>query len=318
MQPRSTAAAALIVSGALLLLVGTAGLQRARELWYPLPPVSAETLYLTSGNALKRLTAGYNALAADVYWIRSIQYFGGIRRRLAEPAAAAPGRPASPDAAFELLYPMLDITTTLDPFFNIAYRFGAIFLTEPFPSGAGRPDLAIALLTKGLAARPDKWEYMQDIGYVHYWWLQDYATAAEWFRRASEVPGAPWFMRSLYAATLAEGGNRQSSRVMWESILQSAELEWQRNDAQRRLRQLDILDAIDRLQQVADAAAARLGRPPASWQEVVGLGLIRGLPVDAEGLPFELDPSGRVVLSARSQFHPLPVEPKRLGPPVLP
>ena len=49
---------------------------------------------------------------------------------------------------------MLDLTTTLDPLFNVAYRFGAIFLAEPYPGGAGRPDLAIALLEKGLQARP--------------------------------------------------------------------------------------------------------------------------------------------------------------------
>ena len=38
---------------------------------------------------------------------------------------------------YQLLYPLLDITTTLDPHFNIAYRFGAIFLSEPYPGGAG-------------------------------------------------------------------------------------------------------------------------------------------------------------------------------------
>ena len=41
--------------------------------------------------------------------------------------------PTSSDYA--LLYPLLDITTTLDPRFNIAYRFGAIFLAEPYPGG---------------------------------------------------------------------------------------------------------------------------------------------------------------------------------------
>ena len=73
-----------------------------------------------------------------------------------------------------------------DPQFNTAYRFGAIFLAEPYPGGAGRPDLAIALLQKGLAARPDKWEYMEDIGFVHYWWRHDYEAAAQWFQRAAE------------------------------------------------------------------------------------------------------------------------------------
>ena len=62
------------------------------------------------------------------------------------------------------------MTTTLDPRFDIAYRFGVGVPGGALSRGAGRPDLAVALLEKGLRARPDKWEYMQDIGFVHYWW----------------------------------------------------------------------------------------------------------------------------------------------------
>ena len=170
--------------------------------------------------------------------------------------AAVWRRPRPDDAtdvgnAYELLYPMLDLTTTLDPLFNVAYRFGAIFLAEPFPGGAGRPDLAIALLEKGLQAKPDKWEYMQDAGFVNYWWRQDYKAAAGWFDRASKVPGAPWWLQSLAASTLAEGGDRQSSRLMWKAIRESAEIDWLRNDAERRLTQFDALDQMDQLQKVA-------------------------------------------------------------------
>src|SRR6185295_13893935 len=49
---------------------------------------------------------------------------------------------------YAALYPLLDLTTSLDPRFNLAYRFGSIFLAEPAPRGPGRPDLAIALLKK--------------------------------------------------------------------------------------------------------------------------------------------------------------------------
>ena len=37
----------------------------------------------------------------------------------------------------------IDLTTALDPHFYIAYSFGAVFLAEDYPSGAGRPDQAI-------------------------------------------------------------------------------------------------------------------------------------------------------------------------------
>ena len=293
---------------AIPLLIGAAAfLQGVRERQYVPPPIREESLYIRSGTALRRLTLGFNVLAADLYWIRTIQYYGGTKLRLMQTGANQPGR----EDDYALLYPLLDLTTTLDPRFNIAYRFGAIFVAEPFPGGAGRPDLAIALLEKGLRERPDKWEYMQDIGFVHYWWRHDYQAAAEWFRRAAAVPGAPWFLRSLAATTLAEGGDRQSSRTMWESIRASAETEWLRREAERRLMQLRAMDEIDALQQRLESAASRLGATPRHWDQVLNG---RVVPLDPTGTPYELL-DGRVRLSKSSPLFPLPEEPKhRLGP----
>jgi len=203
-----------------------------------------------------------------------------------------------------------DITVEGDPFFNIAYRFGAVFLSEAYPSGAGRPDLAVALLEKGLRARPDKWEYMQDIGFVHYWWLHDYRAAAEWFDKASKVPNAPWFLRSLAAVTLVEGGDRSSSRQMWLAIRESAEIDWLKTDAERRLQQLDVADAIDELQRYIDAARPRTGAIT-SWQEAIRAGIVRGVPLDPAGVPLGLDHEGRVHVGAMSPLYPLPEEPQR-------
>jgi hypothetical protein len=290
------------------LLAAAGSIQRIRETWYPDVAVVEDTLYLTSGATLRRLTAGYNSLAADLYWIRAIQHFGGVKLRLADAVPGGVARVTAP-ADYRLLYPLLDITTTLDPKFNIAYRFGAVFLAEPYPGGAGRPDLAIALLEKGLRAAPHKWEYMQDIGFVHYWWLHDYKAAAAWFARAAAVPGAPWFLKSLAATTLAEGGDRASSRIMWQAIRESAELDWLRNDAERRLTQLRALDEIDELQRRFDRLAGATGRPASDWSEVVG-----GIPVDPTGVPYEFE-AGRVRLSRSSPLFPLPEEPQRMPAP---
>ena len=99
--------------------------------------------------------------------------------------------------------------TSLDPHFKVAYRFGAIFLAEPYPGGPGRPDHAIALLERGIERDDGRWEYMEDIGFVYYWWLTDFQQAAEWFKRAGEQPGAPTWLAPLAATTLAQGGNRE-------------------------------------------------------------------------------------------------------------
>ena len=131
--------------GAALLLGGAAAVQAARESSYPPPSQGDDALYVQSGRAAQRLSVGYRMLAADLYWIRTIQYYGGVRIRLQqERPALEPGAPAPVD--YRLLYPFLDLTTSLDPDFKIAYRFGAIFLAESYPGGAGRPDLAVSTL----------------------------------------------------------------------------------------------------------------------------------------------------------------------------
>ncbi len=315
--------AVVLVVGA--LLAAAAGLQRVREEKYPSTPIADASLYVTSGNALRRMTAGYNALAADLYWIRAIQYYGDIKLKQGDAALALRRNPLlAPDpsrgapADYSLLYPLLDLTTSLDPRFNIAYRFGAIFLAEAYPGGAGRPDLAVALLEKGLRERPDKWEYMQDIGFVYYWWVHDYRAASDWFNRGSQLPGAPWWLRSLAATTLAEGGDRQSSRTMWESIRQSAEIDWLRRDAERRLSQLTALDQIDALQNLVDQVTKRDGAPPPDWPPFLGGRPLPGVPVDPAGTPYEIDASGRVRLSRKSPLFPIPQEPQRLISPTRP
>jgi hypothetical protein len=300
-----------------VLLAAAVQLQAARERTYPAEESTEVSLYLRSGSALRRLTGAYNLLFADVYWIRAIQYYGGTKQRLDASAALQPSLPEPPaalaDDAFPVLYPLLDITTTLDPRFNIAYRFGSVFLAEPYPRGADRPDLAIALLEKALREQPDKWQYMQDVGFVYYWFRHDFISAAHWFQNAADVPGAPWWLRSLAATTLAQGGDRESSRAMWSAILQTSEVEWMRKDAQRRLLQLQALDAVDVLQRVADDYSRRGGARP-DWQALVGARLLRGIPLDPTGVPFDLT-NGRVQLSKSSSLWPPPEEPAAVGPP---
>src|SRR6266851_2687946 len=305
--------AAVLGTAALVaaLLIAAVQVEAARERAYPTGEDSEQSVYLRSGLALRRLTGAYNALAADVYWIRSILYYGGIKRRLAEPQGPEPPPllSTSPPEEYALLYTLLDLTTTLDPRFNIAYRFGAVFLAESFPRGPGRPDLAVALLEKGLRERPDKWEYMQDIGFVHYWYDHDYRAAAEWFQKAADVPGAPWWLRSLAATTLAQGGDRESSRAMWRHIRESAEIDWLKRDADRRLLQLDAFDQIDALQRLVDGYTHQHGHPPADWPTLMRARLIGGVPVDPSRTPYQIALDGRVKLSQSSPLWPLPEEP---------
>src|SRR6476660_1143767 len=85
----ATTTGAIVLAG--VLLAAAVQLQAARERVYPTPAAGEDAVYITSGSALRRLSGAYNALAADLYWIRAIQYYGGAKRRLAElPPALEP------------------------------------------------------------------------------------------------------------------------------------------------------------------------------------------------------------------------------------
>jgi len=277
------------------LVAGAVGLEVVRDRWYGAAPSGESVLYVRSPAAVKRAALSYAAVLGDVYWIRTLQYYGGTRLS------------KDKQKDYALLAPLLDITTTLDPRFRIAYRFGAIFLAEPMPGGAGRPDLAIALLEKGAKAQPHYWAYLQDIGFVHYWWIGDFHEAARWFQKASEIPGAPLWLRSLAAVTLTQGGDRRGSRILWQSLLSTAEDEWLRRNASLRLAQLDALDEIDRLQGAVRDFASRFGTFP-GWEALRGVGVIRSVPhLDPAGVPYVLDGlTGIVTVSPASPLHPLP------------
>ena len=288
-----------VVALFIVLMGAVVGLQALHERGGgPPAAATANLLYVRSPEAVTRLALSYVSLLADVYWIRAVQHYGSTKLS------------SDPDKQYDLLYPLLDLTTSLDPRFNVAYTFGSIFLAEPLPGGPGRPDLAVRLLEKGLRAQPERWEFAQSIGFVHYWWRQDYAEAAAWFARAAAFPNAPVWMAPLAATTLAQGGRRESSRVLWQHIARDAD-GWFRNEAVRRLRQLDAMDELDRLRRVIAVFQQSVGRPPSGWDDLQRAGYLRGIPVDPAGTPYRLQ-SGTISLGSTSPLQPLPTEPARL------
>ena len=105
------------------------------------------------------------------------------------------------------------------------------------------------------------------------------------------VPG------SLAAVTLAQGGDRRSSRAMWEAIRQSAE---NRLAAERRRAAAAAArraDHIDALQRAIDAAAPRTAS--CRLAGLIRAGFFAGVPVDPTGVPLEHRPRGARVTCRR-------------------
>ena len=241
-----------------------------------------EILYIDNPRVLKQAMLGYENLAADLYWLRAVQYFGGKRRD-------------ATNKNFDLLEPLMRITVTLDPKFKIAYTYGATFLSEPFPQGAGLPLKGVALLDDGIRQHPEHWRFYLDKGFLYYWYLRDYKKAAEIFLEGSELEGAPFWMRTTAGRALAQGGDRQTARGLWQMLHDTAETPQQRDNAAIHMMQLDALDQLDALRRVAALFEERTGRYPQSWAELVSAGVLKMTPVDPTGAPYVLDPANRDV-----------------------
>jgi len=245
-----------------------------------------EELLLRSPSVMKKLSLGYDPLLADIYWTRAIQYYGA--------------RVGIPGSQFDLLWPLLDFTTTLDPRFLTAYRFGAIFLEEYPPVGAGRSDLAIELVKRGIAANPDEWHLNSDLGFLYYWRLQDYQKSAAAYLEGSKNPKAPPWLKMMAARVASKGGSVETSRMIWSEIYQSTKDSNVRKAALENLRGLKAQDDEAHLDELAENYKSRFGHYPFSTRDLRDAGLLPGIPVDPDGLPYLIGSDGHTRLDPRS------------------
>jgi hypothetical protein len=246
-----------------------------------------ELIFLPSETKLAHLSGGYSGLLAAIYWTRAVQYYG--RHRLANAKE------------FALLGTLLDITTSLDPHLLIAYRFGSVFLAGKPPEGAGDPQRAIYLLERGIVSNPDYWRLWEDLGFIYYWDMKDYAHAGRAFQAGSERPGAlPW-MRVLAASVAAQGGDINTSRTLWMEIAHTAENDAIRRSAENHLAALDTQVALRKLEGLLVAYQQKTGREAHSLLDLVAAGYLPGVPLDPSGVPFGVGPDGHAALGQKTR-----------------
>jgi hypothetical protein len=296
-HPSQTRALWTAVIGVPLLFVAIAALQVKIDTGTRANAADDEELLLRSGSAVRQMSLGYDSLLADIYWTRAVQYYGS--------------RAGVEGAKFDLLWPLLDIATTLDSKLIVAYRFGAIFLSEPPPAGAGRPDLAVQLVKRGIAANPDNYYLSGDLGFLYYWRMKDYPNAAAAYLEGSKIPNAPSWLKMMAARIAEKGGSLETSRMIWSEIYESTQDKTVRGKAMEMLRGLRAQEDEAQLDELAQEYKNRLGHFPASAGDMRDAGLLRGVPTDPAGYPYIFGADGKSSLDPQSPV----VIPPKLNPP---
>jgi len=191
---------ALAMGSGAFLLAG----HSARAL--PRPAPLEELAYYPSGQALRPATLGHAELAADLAWIRAVQYYGEHRQT---------------DNRFHHLAHVFDILTSLSPRFESAYVFGAFSLAQE-----GRDfERAYALLHKGIEQNPRSGRLAFEMGFLHYVRPggRDLPQAAAWFEQAARLPDGPPNSRRFAAFSRQHSGDLVVAYQLWAGVHESTD-----------------------------------------------------------------------------------------------
>jgi hypothetical protein len=280
----TTTAAALVI----VLLAGSIVSRRLVEKARGQESTLEDVLYLPSGKTVKRFSLGYSSLLADIYWTRAVQYFGS--------------RHILHSKRYDLLDPLLQITTDLDPHLIVAYETGSIFLSQKVPEGAGKPDKAVALVEKGIQANPTYWRLYFTLGFIHYMDRHDYKAAQQAFKKGSQVPGALGWMKVMAARMAEKADDPNTAAYLWKTIYDTTTDSSVKDTALKHLASLRADSDIIQLEQRTLAYQERKGVFPETWADLIRAGLLPGIPVDPNGKPYVLRLDGTVRVEDPSQF----------------
>ena len=213
---RLAQAASLMI--AVMALAGALLASRAIEARSVAKAETPQPIFFPRAEILRPALLGFTGLAADLTWVRTVQYFG----------SRIEGKERFPQ-----LFQLVDMTTSLDPQFLDAYQYGGLFLimAKQYPN-------AIAIYRKGIAANPQAWQLPHDLGRLYFLELQDYRQALYWWEITDRLPGRPHYIPRFLIRLQAKVGHLDTALELWQQMYQQSENEAIREIAQREIRKL--------------------------------------------------------------------------------
>lgn len=279
-----------LLTGGLIGILGGAAIGTAVALEHGGPAMVGQTdlSYLPKGEYLKVAVVGYRQLAADLIWLKALQHFG-VRQQTTE--------------GYLRGYHAVDVLTDLDPRFAYAYQVAGTILGV----WADLPEESIAILKKGFRENPDVWQMPFYLGYDYYYELHDPATAAGYFRRAAELPGAPAYLPRLAARMTVEAGDPEAALEFLQRLYQQLRDDRLRDALVQRMKEVVAERDIRVLEEGVRRYRERYGRLPSNLGDLVTRGILDRVPEEPLGGTYVLRlPDGTVsssVLRERMRVH---------------
>jgi hypothetical protein len=217
--PRARILAAWMVA----LVTGTLayGLAAAAYHRLPRPQPLEELAYYPSGQHLRVATLGHAETAADLAWLRAVQYYGEHRRS---------------DLRFTQMAHVFDILTSLSPTFVPSYIFGAFALAQE----GFEFEQAEKLMLKGIESNPRSGVLAFEFGFLYYVRSggRDLTRAAEYFEQAARQPDGPPQSSRFAAFARQHSGNLSVAYALWLEVYQHSDNKLMREMAEREMKKI--------------------------------------------------------------------------------
>jgi tetratricopeptide (TPR) repeat protein len=177
-----------------------------------------ELSYYPSGQHLRAAVFGYDEAAADLAWLRAVQYYGEHR---------------TTDNLFERMPHVFDILTTLSPRFLSPHVFGAFAMAQE----GGDFAEAERLMRKGIDANPTSGRLAFEMGFLYYVRPggRDLRHAAEYFEQAARQPDAPPASARFAAFAHQHAGDLRVAYELWTTVLRETPNRYMREIAEHNL-----------------------------------------------------------------------------------
>jgi hypothetical protein len=212
--------ARLLAAWGVALVLGAGAFAVANAAWdrLPRPQPIEELSYYPSGKHLRIAALGHPETAADLAWLRAVQYYGEHR---------------TTDMRFTRMRHVFDILTSLAPDFVPAYVFGGFALAQEGLDVAGGEQL----LLKGIEANPTSGRLAFELGFFYYVRPggRDLARAGEFFEQAARQADAPPQAARFAAFSHQNAGNLAVSYELWGEVARSSPNRYMREMAERQM-----------------------------------------------------------------------------------
>jgi tetratricopeptide (TPR) repeat protein len=245
--------------------------------------------FVPSAGSLRWLSLGHPTLAANLTWLKAVQYVGERR---------------GDERGWGKLRPLLEVVTDLDPRHGYAYQVGANML-----SSVGLTDDANAILEKGIRAVPDRYILPFHRGVNAFLYEGDHQLAGRYFELAARTPGAPEHLRDYVLAQYAMGDAADAAISFLRQLHREAKDDESRRSIERQIVRATLEQRANALEAAAERYRARVGVAPVALAQLVHEGIVRRIPEDPFGGELYLDGHGRV----RSTVEPRRFEPEPEG-----